>query len=194
MSAKNNYYNTKIYKLEHVDTGFFYIGSTTQQLCKKFVDHKRDAIVKLTPAYKKFNELGWEGVRIILIENVKCENKEEKLKKENEYISQHRGNVLFLNCRMSYQTKDELREHKKQYRKANLEKLLARNKSYYQETKEIKKLYQKSNRDKILENQRKRNKESIKCPCGGNYTHDSQKVHQRSKRHIAYAKLLQNTK
>ena len=57
----NKYHNTKIYRLEHIPTGYFYIGSTTQRLlCNRLSGHRKHARERPTPAHTKFNELGWE--------------------------------------------------------------------------------------------------------------------------------------
>ena len=66
----NRYENTKIYKLILADSEYFYIGSTCEnRLSKRLNVHKCKA--KTYPdrkVYKAFNELGWETVKIILIE------------------------------------------------------------------------------------------------------------------------------
>ena len=50
---QNKSHNTKIYKLEHLESGFFYVGSTIQALSKRPACHKKDAVREPTPAHKK---------------------------------------------------------------------------------------------------------------------------------------------
>ncbi len=68
---RNRYHDTKIYKLEHLPTGWYYIGSTTRKLCQRLDGHKQQAKYRTSAVYSKLNELGWEDVKIVLIEAVK---------------------------------------------------------------------------------------------------------------------------
>ena len=71
MSEKNRYNNTKIYKLVDKINQFYYIGSTTDLLCKRLYQHKissnRNQEQKV---YKYFNSIGWDNAKIILIEEL----------------------------------------------------------------------------------------------------------------------------
>ena len=42
-NKNNRYENTKIYKLIHPDSGYFYLGSTCDRLSKRLNKHKKDA-------------------------------------------------------------------------------------------------------------------------------------------------------
>jgi len=129
--TKNKYHDTKIYKLEHLPTGYFYIGSATQHwLCNRLTGHRQKAKNSPAPVHIKFNELGWDSVKIILIQEIKCESKEEQYKEENTYICKSRNDPLCLNCQMAYREKGE-------YYLENREILLQKNKERYELNKEI---------------------------------------------------------
>jgi hypothetical protein len=85
-----NYNNGKIYKIVCNTTGLVYIGSTTKnKLCERLTQHKS--------RFKKYNEgdnikyssflvLENNNYNIILIENYKCNNKDELTARERYYI------------------------------------------------------------------------------------------------------------
>lgn len=83
------YENGKIYRLIG-DDGFYYIGSTCLPLYKRLHIHKRKA--KKWPdrkVYKHFAALGWEKVKIVLIEDFSCNNKDALCKREQEVLEQN---------------------------------------------------------------------------------------------------------
>jgi hypothetical protein len=93
----NRYENSKTYRLVG-DDGSFYIGSTCMPLCKRFWHHKIRA--KKNPerkVYQHFNSIGWENVKIILIEQFICFSKEELLRKEQIEIDKYKNNEKCLN-------------------------------------------------------------------------------------------------
>jgi hypothetical protein len=91
-----NYNNGKIYKLvpvcEH-DEGDIYIGSTTKEyLCQRMTAHKhcyrkwqRDAKKKYS-CFDIFDKYGIDNIKIILIELVNANSKDELISKESEHI------------------------------------------------------------------------------------------------------------
>ena len=66
--------------------GKIYIGSTTQQLSKRLAEHKNAAKLKPSPVHRHFNTIGWDTVRIVLIETVTCINREQLVQREQHYI------------------------------------------------------------------------------------------------------------
>ncbi len=85
----NRYQNGKIYKLVNNTDNEIYIGSTCLPLHKRFHTHKSDA--KKQPerkVYKHLLGIGWNEVKIILIESFPCDNKMELEKRERYYIEQ----------------------------------------------------------------------------------------------------------
>lgn len=81
-----NYANSKVYKLVSSIDNKIYIGSTTVSLSSRLTKHK--ATAKATPsfAHRHFNTIGWDTVRIVLIETVNCFNKEQLIQREQHYI------------------------------------------------------------------------------------------------------------
>ena len=67
-NINNRYENTKIYKLIHPDSGYYYIGSSCDRLSRRLCDHKKKAkLYTDRKVFKAFNELGWSDIKIVLI-------------------------------------------------------------------------------------------------------------------------------
>ena len=81
-----NYANSKVYKLVSSIDNKIYIGSTTQLLSMRLAKHKDDAKNRPYPAHRHFNTIGWDTVRIILIETVNCFNREQLNQREQYWI------------------------------------------------------------------------------------------------------------
>ena len=81
-----NYSNSKVYKLVNSIDRKIYVGSTTQPLSQRLSEHKRDAKRRSYYVYQHLNKIGWDTVRIILIETVNCFNKEQLTQREQHYI------------------------------------------------------------------------------------------------------------
>lgn len=82
-----DYSNGKVYKLINDVDEKIYVGSTTQSLAVRKGAHKRNA--RRNPertVYAHINAIGWSNVRIILIENVSCQNSEQLRSREQHYI------------------------------------------------------------------------------------------------------------
>lgn len=109
------YSNGKIYKLQ-CDTGHFYYGSTTVSLCERFGQHKYN--LGRHPeqrVYKHIALIGWEHVRIVLVETFACENKDELVRKEDEFIKGSLGDDLCLNYLRAVADPEQARQTKKRY-------------------------------------------------------------------------------
>ena len=79
--------NSKVYKLINSVDSKIYVGSTTQPLSKRLMDHKYASIHKPRPVHRHFNKIGWDTVRIVLIETVTCINKEQLNQREQHWIN-----------------------------------------------------------------------------------------------------------
>ena len=77
----NIYHKSKIYAIRNCKNEEIYIGSTTQTLAKRFYQHRKDRF-KNGLLYNLMREIGIEHFYIELIENIKCETKEELNKYE----------------------------------------------------------------------------------------------------------------
>jgi hypothetical protein len=99
---RSRYSRGKIYKLVNDVNDDIYVGSSCVALCKRLYEHKSKAKKKPAPVHLYFNELGWDNVRIILIENVVCENREQLMKREQYYIDELKPKLnkyhSYVNC------------------------------------------------------------------------------------------------
>lgn len=99
---RSRYLRGKIYKLVNDINDDIYVGSCCGALCKSLYQHKAKAKNKPLPVHLYFNELGWDKVRIILIENVICENREQLMQREQQYIDDLRPRLnkisAYVNC------------------------------------------------------------------------------------------------
>lgn len=90
----NKYHNGKIYKLTHLDR-MIYIGSTIVSLetCLEFhKEHSKNPENK-SKIYKYIRE-NVEDIKIELIEEYKCENKQQLESKEGKYIMEYYSDIL----------------------------------------------------------------------------------------------------
>ena len=115
MSEKYRYHKTKVYKMQDIKTGFFYMGSTTQESSKRSYEHKIDSRSKYMQVYKKFNEVGRDNVYITLGEFAKCENEAEQLRAEDSHIIPFYNDPFCLNAVRPARTRGECKEAKKKH-------------------------------------------------------------------------------
>ena len=108
-----DYQKAKIYKLwsPQGTEDEIYFGSTTDELYKRKSSHKSKKNCKSKILFEKYDD-----VRIEIIEEYPCNNKEELLKKEGEYIR----NNKCLNRIIPDRTKKEC---DKEYREKNKEQI-----------------------------------------------------------------------
>jgi len=225
MTEINRYNNGKIYKLVSNETDKIYIGSTCKErLCQRLAKHKanyKDWIKDNNNGYISSYELFKLGnVEIVLLESINCNTKDELLKKEREYIDKYKD-ILVNNILKPIITKEEIKEHQKQYYKDNRNHILDIKKDYYEDNKEkllkINKQYRKNNKE-ILANKGKekyennkeeiikdrieyyeKNKEEINqkrkqiynCECGSSFRKSDKLRHEKSKAHQEYINSLQ---
>ena len=77
----------KIYKLVNNLDSSIYIGSTKSSLSRRFYKHKQSAKQEPTRnVYAHLVPIGWNNVRIILIENYVCQSNEELVAREQYFI------------------------------------------------------------------------------------------------------------
>ena len=150
----NRYNNSKIYKIEDVVNGYFYIGSCCTKLSKRFSKHKADA--KLQPerkVYKYFNGINWENTKCILLEEHYLDNKEQLLREEDRLIHMYKDDPKCLNSLYAIFDKEKSKEKNKIYRENNKDKRAMYNKTYYQTNKEKllehDRIYRENNKEKI---------------------------------------------
>ena len=93
---ENKYQNGKIYKLVCND-GYYYIGSTTQELNNRLYNHKTQSKSGPNKIYSYINSIGWDNVIIELIENYNCQSKKELVDREKYYLTKSKKDDLCLN-------------------------------------------------------------------------------------------------
>jgi hypothetical protein len=191
-----------IYSPSHLEDGE-YIGSTICSLSKRMNQHRIDYNLSIKDGRRFHTKshliLQYEDARIELIEECPCENREQLLKKEGEYI---RSSSNCVNKQILGRTKDEWyidnresiidrvktnyynnRETKldnvRVYASKNKEKISEYQKEYFQKNKdtirEYKKEYRIRNREKINTNMREwriKQKEIQKSPSTPNVISD----------------------
>ena len=187
-----DYSRGKIYKLVNNVDDKIYVGATCGTLRLRKSCHKCHSKKNPDrPVYKHLNEVGWENVNIILIEEIKCENKMELSRRERHWIDELKP---VLNLCLPLRTKaehyqdnreailiwgkqyrDDNKEHMKQYAREHKEAISVRMKKYRQDNEE---------KLSILRNRK------INCPCGGKYTHSNRVVHFRTKKHMKYSEAV----
>jgi len=88
----NKYHNSKIYAIKSPYTDKFYIGSTYNELYKRFSQHKCPSRICRSKIIIDYGD-----AYIILIEKFKCENRIELNKREGELIRLHKNNIVNRN-------------------------------------------------------------------------------------------------
>ena len=171
-NVENRYIQSKVYKLIDQINGYFYIGSTAcKTLSKRFTWHKQDAHkekIKNSKKYQYFNSIGWENVKIILLDEFQFDNKMQLLKEEDKYIQLYRDDPKCLNVIRAYTSEEDRHNYNvtqcKRYRIEHLEHLRE-----YDRT-----------RNKI------RDKDKVMCVCGYEYPRQQKAVHDKLRCHIDY--------
>lgn len=148
----NIYNNGKIYKLL-CDDGHYYIGSTTQKLNHRFNNHKTSAKTGTSKAYTYINSIGWDKVKIELIEDYPCTIKSELNEREEYYISQSKSDELCLNINSALLTEEKRKENMKKYYEEHKEEIIEKHRDYIEENREKVNEYQAQYR---LDNAEKR--------------------------------------
>jgi hypothetical protein len=180
----NKYHKGKIYTIRSFQTEQYYIGSTCDALHKRLYNHRRDYKQYLNDNHSfvtSFDIIKYEDSYIELLEDYKCENRNELTKREGELIRKYKDDIV--NCRIEGRTikeryednKDIYKEYNKEYYVDNKDKI-----------KEINKKYNEENKDKIKEYRKKYNedkKDKIKEKKKEYYEDNKDKFKDKSKEH-----------
>ena len=190
-----NYQNGKIYTLRtHNNPDLIYVGSTTQTLAKRKIQHKsackNESMNNVSS--KKIIEAG--NYYIELVEKYPCESKEELFEREAYYIRKIKcvNKVILCRTRNEYlqDNKDKISKQQKEYRERNMNKIKEYRKKYNEENKDEKskanKIYREKNKEKI--NLKYREKDT--CDCGSIGTVWNKTRHERTKKHKKYIESL----
>jgi len=163
--ATNRYSNAKIYRLVNSVDSEEYVGSTCGKLSKRKSDHKTDA--KRKPSrrvYQHLNEVGWDNVDIVLVEEYPCENKNQLERRERHWIETLKPSLnMYVPTRTLQEynadNASKFSEIKAKYYADNAENIRERVAKYYAENatkvREYQKKYNTENADKVRERQAK---------------------------------------
>jgi GIY-YIG catalytic domain len=140
-----DYKKAKIYKIVDNTNNNIYIGSTTQELSKRLGVHRsyyrgwKNNKIKYTGTSSKILEN--DNYQIVLIESVVCNNKEQLLQRERHYIDTLDcvNKVIPLRTKKEYRkaNRDRINAEAKKYRKANREKISEYKREYYKAHKMV---------------------------------------------------------
>ena len=150
------YSNGKIYRIDCLTSGDFYIGSTLSDLSKRLREHKYDLKCRSHTIIKNGN------CTISLIENYPCLSRNELRKREGHYQRLYKDNESCLNCRIEDRTHDEWIQDNKEYFTEYMRKLYVMNKDKIKEQHIIRKEsisqyqkeYKKNKKDKLSQYQK----------------------------------------
>lgn len=157
-----------IYKLVSNKTNKIYIGSSCDDVKKRYSNHKNQNCLCSS---KILFELG--DVEIKIIEYYPCSNEDELYKREQFYLDKYKNIIVNKKKAFIFDNDKEITEEKKiyqkkyskKYREENKEKIKIKDKLYYQQNKEKIKKYYQQNKITLLEQHKKyreENKEDIK--------------------------------
>ena len=212
MTAINKFNKSMIYTIRSPHTDQYYIGSTTQPLCKRFGDHKthyKEYLKKPEGNFItsfKIIELGDSYIE--LLEEINCDNRPQLHRREGEIIREHKINCVNRliagrtsqeytkdNCDKQKQyykdNFDTIREYKKQHRLTNSDKIKQYEKEYRLTNAEKIKEYKLINADKIRQSSKEyyiANEDKRKA-----YNKDNRdKINERARIKYAEKKLLKD--
>ena len=202
-----------IYTIRNIkDDTMIYVGSTINNLSKRFNHHKNCCKAGLAVSlYSYIENNDWSDLYIELYEAYPCNNKKELNRREGEVIRE----IGTINKYIAGRTKkeyqgeyrekniDKVKEYKKKYREKNMDKIKENQKKYYEENtdkiKEYNKEWREENADKVKENHKKyyeenakKLKEKVCCNICGTFSSKHHLArHQKSKKCVS--KSLNNT-
>jgi len=109
-----------IYKIE-INENNIYVGSTTQKLCKRQVNHNHDLKKKShRKLYKSCIENNITNIKCIWVADIEYDSNAELRKIEEDYRKSLNGNLNSYRC---YITKEDRKEYINEYHKQNKEKI-----------------------------------------------------------------------
>ena len=207
----NRYANSKVYKLVDGE-GYYYYGSTCLPLHKRFYYHKLDSNRKPDQkVYKVFtyDRLCNNDIKIILVEELCLENKEQLLKEEHKYIEKGLNDEKCLNSigavydyekhkekQRIYERehRDHRNEYFKEYKAKNSEKIIATHKACREANIEH---YREYDRQRNKNPERKQKREAYlagkyTCICGASIRRDSKSKHEKTKLHMRFINTQNN--
>jgi hypothetical protein len=139
MEKENIYQHGKIYKIiSYSHPELVYYGSTTQQLCRRMVQHRLN--FKCGKNVSSSEIVKYNDAIILLVIQYPCNNKEQLERKEGEYIKNNEcvNKLVAGRTKVEYieDNKENISNKGKKYYKVNKDILLDKSKEYYEVNKE----------------------------------------------------------
>lgn len=186
------YKNGKIYRLLCAD-GHYYIGSTINNLKNRLANHKISSKDSKAKVYTYINSVGWDNVKIELVEKYPCLSKEALIKQEAFYINEMKEDDFCLNTNKPHVTKEEREENKKAYYESHKDEIKAKHKEYYadpavkEKTDAYQAEYRKQNAEKrrAYTNQYKKDhSEQVKQACKSYYEQNKETIKAKNQAYV----------
>ena len=173
-----------VYMIESASAGLRYYGSTKQALTSRMSGHRRDFKRWKNGKHNyttSFQVIENPDARIMLVETVEYQDKQELIAREGHYIRENEC----VNKVIPNRTKQE-------YYQDNTEKRKEKQKQWYQDNaetiKEKKKQYNQANADKI----KQQKSQPVTCPtCGAQVRKGEISKHNRTTKHSFAYELYQ---
>jgi hypothetical protein len=154
------YEDSKIYRLV-CDDGCYYYGSTITTLRERLWHHKESAKTMTSRVYSHIRTIGWDKVKIELVEAVSCANRKDLRIRENGYIEKARADPACLNTLRAYTSDEEKAEMEKTRQAKNAEHRKEVARTYYHEHKDTinqrQQQYYKDNKETFSQKSREYN-------------------------------------
>lgn len=194
---KKDYKKCKIYKLINDKDDMVYVGHTCQAILAQRKSHHKNKSYRCPTrkVYKHLNEIGWEQVSIVLLEDYPCETEDQAIAREKSWYEKFEKSKL-LNTYRPQRTieehREEDRERAKTYRVINAEKIKKARKIHRENNKELlnmrNKQWREDNKEymkqKQKEYQQKKLQERVRCElCDCEIAWTSMPLHRKSKKH-----------
>ena len=203
---ENKYNNSKVYKIEPIsdhEEGDIYIGSTSNDyLSERMAEHRKSyrswkkGVSKKTMVFDLFDKYDVKNCRIILLENVNVNSKDELKQREAFYIKNNKCVNKMMPGRTTKQYYEENKKHldnkQKEYKEKNKETIKKYQEEYRnnlenkERKKETNKLYREENKEAIVE----RKKKPFLCECGCTIQWNEKARHRKTQKHIKLMEQL----
>jgi len=131
-----NFPNAVVYVLQCIDN-YYYIGSTINHPRFRLNNHKKDSVKYPERAvYDHITKIGWNNVKLDVIEEFPCDTRQELYLKEDEYIKESIQDLYCLNHNRASVTKEEHRNNMVNYYLTHRQQILEQHKQYLEANKE----------------------------------------------------------